>query len=327
MAVKARLEIVEGRFDDATQTLQCGYTMARNIAEAPLLIHGLVGMAISNMMTKRVEELITQPNSPNMYWTLSALPSPVISIREAIDSEMHIFDMLFPELRDIENIPGTSEDWWAIANSISEKGTAMFTLLNGEGSKNRNRMMLMALVIKEYPHAKSTLIAEGLAPEKVEAMPVAQVVALHAVGRYGIARDNIHKWFGLPYWQAHKGLENAEKQLREAHKQPGSLSIAGILLPALTRVKFVEVRTERNVALLRAVEAIRLHVATNNSCLPMQSNEVTSVPWPIDPVTGKPFSYRLKDDIAIIDAPAPEGELDKHSHKTIEIQLIKTNSK
>ncbi len=323
LAVKARLEIAEGRFDDATQTLQGGYTMAQHIAESPLIINGLVGMAVSDMMSKRVEELIAQPDSPNMYWPLTTLPSPVISIRNTIAAEMNMFDMLIPELRNIETSPGTPEQWRAIVERICESGAA--TIWIGPEGKNRTRHALIGLVAKEYPNAKRALLARGLSPETVETMPVAQVVALHIAGQFRIYCDNTFKWFELPYWQACEGLDAADKELGAARRQ--GISLAGMLLPALSRCKLGEAKTERNIAMLRTVEAVRMHAAANQGRLPSQLSDITVVPLPIDPMSGKPFDYLLKGDTAVIDATAPQGTSKKSYQKTIEIQLIKPNSK
>ena len=322
VAVKARLEIAEGRFDDATETLQTGYAMARHIAEAPLLINALVGMAVSNIMTDTVAELIAQPQSPNMYWPLTSLPSPIISMRKAVAAEMNMLYLMFPELRDINKMPSTAEHWRVYVDHIYESGAVR--LWSGGLTKLGTHMALMALVAKKYPDCKSALIAGGLSPERVEAMPVAQVVALQVVANHKEISDDFSKWFGLPYWQTEKGLKEVDKQLLNRR---GTLSLAAILMPALSRCKFVEARTEREIALLRTVEAVRIYAAAHEGRLPNKLADIIAVPLPIDPITGKSFIYRLEGDTGVIDAPAPAGSSNKDDAKTIEIQLIKTNTK
>ncbi|MBN2292909.1 MAG: hypothetical protein JXM70_10820 [Pirellulales bacterium] len=323
--VKARLEIAEGRFDDAVQTLQCGYGMARQIAEGPLLVYALVGMAVTDVMTKRVEELIAQPCSPNMYWALTMLPRPTVNIQKAIAMEINSFEMLFPELRDIETTPGTVRQWQGILDRMYED--RQIALWMPKAGKNINRIALMALVAVEYPHAKKVLIEGGLSSKTVEAMPVAQVVALDTVGQYKIIRDDLFKWFGLPYWQAREGLDAMDKQLRTARIRGVRNELVAMLLPALSSCKLAEARCERNVAILRTIEAVRMHASTNNGRSPSELNKISVVPLPIDPMTGKPFAYELKGDTATINAPAPPGVTGKNIHKKVEIQLLKTEDK
>ena len=65
---RARLEIAQGRFDQAVHTIQMGIVMGRHVGDGqPTLIQTLVGIAIESMMLDRVQELIGR-GGPNMYW-------------------------------------------------------------------------------------------------------------------------------------------------------------------------------------------------------------------------------------------------------------------
>jgi hypothetical protein len=61
-----------------------------------------------------------------------------------------------------------------------------------------------------------------------------------------------------------------------------------------------EVRLDRKVAALRAVEALRLHVAAHDGRLPESLDQIKAVPVPADPMTGKPFEYRLDGESAVL---------------------------
>ena len=78
-------------------------------------------------------------------------------------------------------------------------------------------------------------------------------------------------------------------------------------IPALEKVLLGHVRIRRQVAAVRAIEAIRAHLAASGGKLPASWGEVTVVPVPDDPLTGKPFAYALKDGKATITASPPEG--------------------
>ena len=49
-------------------------------------------------MLDRVEELISQPGAPNLYWALTALPRPLVSMREALETEQRMGENMVPEL-------------------------------------------------------------------------------------------------------------------------------------------------------------------------------------------------------------------------------------
>jgi hypothetical protein len=81
-----------------------------------------------------------------------------------------------------------------------------------------------------------------------------------------------------------------------------------VTIPALEKTLWSHVRIRRQVAAVRAVEAVRAHLAASGGKLPASWDEVTVVPVPDDPLTGKPFAYALKDGKATITAPPPVGE-------------------
>jgi hypothetical protein len=86
-------------------------------------------------------------------------------------------------------------------------------------------------------------------------------------------------------------------------------------------VRVAHVRLEQRLALLRTVEAIRLAAAKNGGKLPAGLSEV-GVPVPIDPVSGKPFEYRVEGLTAVLsgkEAITGSGQ----THDRYEIRLRK----
>ena len=79
-------------------------------------------------------------------------------------------------------------------------------------------------------------------------------------------------------------------------------------LPAIQKVVAASVRLERRVAALRCVEAVRLYAAGHEGKLPATLDAIPEVSIPIDPMTGKAFTYRVSGDRATLSAPAPQGE-------------------
>jgi hypothetical protein len=78
-------------------------------------------------------------------------------------------------------------------------------------------------------------------------------------------------------------------------------------LPATQQLLAARARLERSFAALRCVEAVRLYAAGQGK-LPGSLNDVTQVPLPVCPITGKPFEYRLQGDKALLSAPAAPAE-------------------
>jgi len=120
-----------------------------------------------------------------------------------------------------------------------------------------------------------------------------------------------YKWFHVPYWQANPGLDQATDELRSYSKSLRNQMLGApfvMLMPALNRVHYIQARTQRRIAALCCVEAIRMYAAENDDKLPSRLQEITQVPVPVDPMTGKDFPYRIEDGIAILEGPAPQGQ-------------------
>ena len=301
LAVKARLEIAKGEFDEAIHTLQTGYALGRHVAEGPTLINALVGMAICGIMSDQVEELIQQPGSPNLYWALTSLPRPIISVRKAAEVEMNMLYLMYPELRDVDRETHDAAYWRAFLDRASGERNA--PLGTARCPSQASRPLVTAMAIKGYPQAKRALIEQGRSAAEVEAMPVAQVVLIYTVRTYDELRDRMFKWFALPYWEAVPGMREADRYLCDEGRNREIIPLASLLLPAVQAVKTAEARTERDVAVLRALEALRMYAAGHEGRLPSKLEDVTEVPIPINPMTGKPFVYECHGDTAVLEAP------------------------
>ena len=88
LALQGRLQIAEGKYEQAIDTIQTGLSMAQHLGEAPALTQGLVGIAISALMLRPVEDLVQLPNAPNLYWALKSLPKPLVDLTKQIELEM-----------------------------------------------------------------------------------------------------------------------------------------------------------------------------------------------------------------------------------------------
>lgn len=306
LAAKARLQIADGQYDKAVITFQAGYALGRNVARGQTLINGLVGATIAGVMSNQVREFIQQPDAPNLYWALTTLPRPIIDIRAGIEAEQDCFYLSFPELQHLETKDLAPDQWRLLFNQTIQKITPLGS--GGSLTPEQASIFSTAMLLERYPRAKTFLIERGWPADKVEAMPVCQVVLLAGLRQYEEIRDNVFKWLYPPYAEVESGMNKANVQLREfcASRQE-FIPIGSKLLPSIIPAKRVEARIDRLIASLRILEAIRLYGAAHDGRLPEKLADITDVPIPLDPIHGTAFIYHCSGKTAILESPAPPG--------------------
>ncbi|HUT95693.1 MAG TPA: hypothetical protein VMY37_39930 [Thermoguttaceae bacterium] len=301
VALRTQLAIAEGDLDKAVGSLQVGFTLARHVGEQPILVGGLVGTAIAHRMADQVERLVQLPDAPNLYWSLTDLPNPLVDLRGALEMESVAFSLLFPEFT-VEKVQGYTPGQWDAVFDEKEIATKIALMLSlGPEEDTEKVLMLRERFDRAYPVAKRGLAALGHPKEKLDRMPASQVVVLYASLRFEELRDGLFKWLNLPYWQAREGVEAADEAIRDSIQQD-SVSVAALAFPGIIQWWVASARLDRRVAALRSVEAIRFYAAVHGGKLPASLDDVTEVPLPVNPFTGKPFEYRLEGKTAVLEA-------------------------
>jgi hypothetical protein len=314
--LKAHYEIMDGRWPDAVQTLALGYQLARDVAEAPLIINGLIGLAIAQMMNEELLVLFEHGDA-NLYWAIASFPQPLIDLAPAMQFEMTMPLQLFPFLKDAETAEHSPDEWRRLIVGCL-KGLEQMSSADSSGQWRswQAELAAAALVTKIYPAAKEELIASGMDRQKVESMPVGQIVAIQTARNTEHAFQQVFKNFLLPYDEASRRLTETEKRLiREGHLGPAAqlrsgLPIANLLLPAVNNVLRAEVRLARDLAALQVIEALRMQAAEGGGKLPASLAEVKVAPAPDDPASGRPFSYKYDaaSAAATLEVPSLAGE-------------------
>ena len=87
LALQIRSQIAQNKYDNAIDDMQTGYTLAKNISKEPMIIPGLVAMKISATVSGQIEYLIQEPDAPNLYNALNALPRPLIDLSGTLENE------------------------------------------------------------------------------------------------------------------------------------------------------------------------------------------------------------------------------------------------
>ena len=228
LAVKARLEIAEGRFSEAIDTLRSGLTLGRNIAQGPTLIHVLVGIACSQILLKQYEDLIQQPDAPNLYWALTVLPHPIIDPRKAMLDESQWLEISLPFLKRLEGGPmALSEIQEAIAaRCLQNAGRVPIPRPRLRGWETLAQAAYVEAAQKE---ARASLIKQGLKADVVEAMPTFQVVSLFAYREFRDTREEVLKWIHVPEGRKHPAFEQAAKRHRHDTDRLDRLLFRGLI--------------------------------------------------------------------------------------------------
>jgi len=312
VALRARFEIAEGRLDSAIHWIQTGLALARHVGESRFYIQSMVAAAIVEEMAKALEQLVQAPGCPNLYWALAALPRPFIDLTAASEGERYLLEREFTRLRGIDEAVWSLEQARAFGDELEQKGGLLLgrwrmpksTLTRPTLDDLAEHLVVAGVVARAYPDAKRALVASGMPPDRVEAMPAVQVVAIHSYRIFEEKRDDVFKWANLPYLQGHHGMMEAEKKAF-AGAPVGFPFVA--ILPAIQTVFVVPVRIDRRFAAIRTIEAVRQYAASHDGSPPPTLEALTETPAPLDPVTGKPFAYAVNDAAVSLTAPPPPG--------------------
>lgn len=298
LTVRIRLRLAQGRFDEAMEDLQTGTALARHTGEDSFIVGNLVGIAVSEIHNIQLMTALTVEDAPNLYWTITNLPQPLVDAQSALEIESNAPFMMFPELLAART-EARDEAYWNKTLmetldrlSLYESGRSVLQHESKSASDKLEAMAIRAYVFSHVPAARKALVAKfGYSAEEVAAMPGSRVLIIYSGHVFEAARDQQFSLFSLPYVEAIPRFENIQKDPADG------VNITGIFLPASQQYYTAIVRSQRTFALLRTVEALRDFVATHDR-LPDSLEEVTNLPVPHNPLTGKPFEYQIEDAAA-----------------------------
>jgi uncharacterized protein (UPF0335 family) len=296
LKVRFRAEIAERRIDDALGTARTMFALARHVGEHPTLIGGMVATAVGSLAIDPLEETIQQPGAPNLYWALTDLPHPFIDLRKGVQAERMMMADLFALID--ETAP--------MNEGQLQQAVDRLVRLEKELQMVPNVSAWLKAMSQNGAHVRAVrkqLIDLGVAEDKVKQFSAAQVILVNEKLQYTVRGDEGRKVMSLPYWQAIPILSAVPPRKKGKDRLfHGSLDDG----MDYVKVKQVQTRLEQRLALLRCVEALRLYAADHDGRLPVMLADV-SVPLPVDPVTGRPFSYKLEDKIGVLRGSPPAG--------------------
>jgi len=88
LSLKARIELLQSRYDKAARTIGTGLAMSKHIGEGPTVIQGNTGVAMATLLLRPVEDWTQVQGSPNLYPALHALPRPLVDVNVGISAEL-----------------------------------------------------------------------------------------------------------------------------------------------------------------------------------------------------------------------------------------------
>jgi hypothetical protein len=296
------------RFDDSIRTAKTMFAMSRHMSEHPTLIGDLVGIAIAAIAIEPMEEMLEQPGSPNLYWALTNLPSPMVPLDKGLEGERVLINSELKELSD--TAPMSAEQIRKLVEHIDK----LREFEANAKPKKSTRAILNARKKDEkfLQGARERLFESGLSEERLRTFPAEQVLLLDERLAYEIGRDAVMKLMKLPAWQ----IEARYGQI----KKPGGETLFSFLIPAVIKVRRAQSRLDQRISLLRHVEALRLYAAENDGKLPAKLSDF-SVPLPNDPFSGKSFRYEVEGNTAHIRGTPPAGEA-KQPYYNVHYQII-----
>ncbi len=319
LTFKARFELKEKEFDQAIKTMRTTVTLGRHVAHGPTLIQSLVGIAITQIGFKQIEEGIQQKDFPNLYWALATLPPGPIDLHGAMEGERMFIETILPGLREQLYSKTPQAIGQPELQAMVEKFRTTMDVASpralSEGEKLLEKAGLSMMLALGLPVAKEKLLTFGIGAKLLDGLPPLQVVLMAEVLAYDENFDSVAKWIHTPYWLAKTELDKANAQSRSVRPVKGpTLSpvpvgfLSRSLLPATSRVIQAKVRQQRTLAQLLVVEAIRMQTAQTGK-LPQKLEEIKVVPIPFNPVTGKPFTYSVVENRAMLESePINEGD-------------------
>jgi hypothetical protein len=309
MKVRLRGEIQRGDFEAAVVSLKTMYALARRMAEHPTLIGNLVGLAIAHIATQCLEEMIQQPNCPNMYWAVATLPAPFIGLHAAYSGERAFIAIEFGQLADGKEALSEAE-LKRLVGKYRDLVRQSIDLARGDPPVDgatwlAERSQSAAAMAK----ARERLAAYGFTDGQLARLPALQVALLDEYYRHEEVRDEAVKWASVPWWEVPAETMQKLRAPRpkwEPKPDDPEQSLLTRLSPAAVKVRESQQRLEQRLALIRAAEAVRMYAVGHGGNLPPRL-EAAGLPVPVDPFTGQAFPYQLQGDRAVIRGSPPAG--------------------
>lgn len=310
LAARIRYHLTRGELDRAREGILVGFANGRHLAQTPFYVNQLVAVAIHRSMLHCTGELISQPESANLYWALSSLPDSLVELDRAASLEASVFSMTLPAINDLDR-PRDAAEWTKMASQLVALLQELGEMPRQENAKNEGSLVGQILQ-RLNPLVKSPLtpLVEDARKELPELLHISNEKVASMSDDEAAVRWYMHKRLEadqsmsavlvLPPREALPELKLLKEEVRSLHEKTGGKGY-DIFDPVSIYVSAWTVRREINA--LRIIEAVRHYGATHNGMLPKSLHEITDLPIPLDPLTGQPFEWTVNGAAATLKSP------------------------
>jgi hypothetical protein len=265
---------MEGRFADAIRDVGLLARIGRHASSEPLLISGLVGIAIDAMALDTLATMLPQLTPKDRPLLDNQLLNELLVLSPSLTR--HFYGEEAFGLRTFAALADASlgMEILEVVQSPAKQQTPSRSLLSGSPALTFYRIFLFPDDLAGYRHAMQTQ----------------QQLAAQA----------------MPYAEKQARIAALESQLNE--KRPGILS--AVILPTLSGALRAEARSQaRHRAAQAAVAATRMRLKTGS--LPENLARLVPGAFPAPPLdlftSGQPLQYRMTDDALLIYSVGPNG--------------------
>ena len=302
LTLRARVEMREGRIDDAIHTLQIGFRMGEVTGQATdLIVVRLVGLAITRMMLAEVEKCMADPSCPNLYWALATIPNSSTEVMDALLFESNVVTTVFPTLGQLPDDALSDEAWeQRLVQMVGDLDRVVAaTSTNTPESQSNARLKAGLAILTFAESSRGALIAAGVPTDQVSRMSAAEAVLRATRQSVTNLQQELSKWAYLPDSIRRPYLKRWDAVFSNDQRKDGSLVdmgsiLAGLLLPAVNAGDPASYATKQHIARLTTIEAIRDFVAKNEE-VPASLEDLEDLPaWPA-PLGDGPFGYAMID--------------------------------
>ena len=290
LRVRFRGEVARRDYAPAIRTAKTMFAFARHLGDYPAVEANRLGFAIAGLALDTLEEMLQQPDCPNLYWALTDLPAPLVDLRRGFQGDRTRSDAEFRLLR--ADAPMTDGQLEELVSHLSGR---LNTTREQTGRPPRSlRNELKGRTARVGPARARLLEAAAgdgvmskVAALRVMAYPDLQVTLLAAKTEFDEYRDDCLKRLPLAPWQL------------DGNDGDRAAPLFADFLPEVAESRREQARIEQRVGLLRHIEALRLYAAGHNGKVP-DTLDAVGVPLPTDPFTGKAFGYSVENGIAVL---------------------------
>jgi hypothetical protein len=295
VVLRAQYQLRRGQPAEAVKTLQLGYALARHAGQERIDVSGMVGEGLTATVNSALIELMSRPDAPNLYWAIQGLPHPLVRLATGDEGHRVVPLVDFPVLKKGRGGNIVAGDWRIFMDEKAAYETALrpeaaLAQRVTDASAAAAAYALLPDAIAHYAQSRH------VSPEAAATVDPALLAATYVIEQFQVDSDEYYMMANLPYPQL---LPLAKKLTQRLNETKASQAV-GVWNQSFDRRVMVYARTDRQLAALGAVEAIRSFAAAHDGQLPQSLNAIVDTPAPVNPATGAAFEYHVDGNVATL---------------------------